>query len=109
MNALVAVAVLPGLVISWLAGFVMRKLAPRWNLVDRPGDRKIHARVTPYGGGIAIWTALVLPLAILQFVLVIMPDDFGSASDAQASGNWFSEAFELLQTHRGGLLERAGD
>jgi UDP-GlcNAc:undecaprenyl-phosphate GlcNAc-1-phosphate transferase len=110
MNVLVALAVLPSLMISWLAGFVMRKLAPRWNLVDRPGDRKIHARVIPYGGGIAIWTALVLPLAILQLVLAIMPDALrASAPDAQTSGSWFSEALELLQTHRGGLLERAGD
>ncbi|HEY2892986.1 MAG TPA: MraY family glycosyltransferase [Pirellulales bacterium] len=110
MSALVALAVLPSLAISLVAGFAMRKLAPRWNLVDPPGDRKIHARVTPYGGGIAIWAALVLPLVILDLALAIMPDALGTSTpDAPQSASWLSQALALLQTHRGGLLERAGD
>jgi UDP-GlcNAc:undecaprenyl-phosphate GlcNAc-1-phosphate transferase len=51
------------LVVSWLAGFVIRRAAPRIGLVDRPAARKVHTRVTPLGGGIAIWLGIVLPLA----------------------------------------------
>src|SRR4051794_36332152 len=42
---------------------VVRRLAPRLGLVDKPGGRKAHARVTPLGGGVAIWLTTVLVLA----------------------------------------------
>jgi UDP-GlcNAc:undecaprenyl-phosphate GlcNAc-1-phosphate transferase len=45
-------------------GRMMRELAPRVGLVDRPGGRKAHARVTPLGGGVAIWLAVVLTLGL---------------------------------------------
>ena len=40
-----------------------RRLAPRLGLVDKPGGRKAHARVTPLGGGVAIWLTMVVVLA----------------------------------------------
>jgi UDP-GlcNAc:undecaprenyl-phosphate GlcNAc-1-phosphate transferase len=41
---------------------LMRWLAPRFGLVDRPGGRKAHKAPTPLGGGLCIWLALVLVL-----------------------------------------------
>ncbi len=41
----------------------MRRLAPRWGLVDAPdAARKVHSRPTPLGGGAAVWFAVVAPL-----------------------------------------------
>ena len=40
----------------------MHWLSPRLGLVDHPGERKIHAAVTPSGGGVAIFLALWLPV-----------------------------------------------
>lgn len=51
------------LLVSWSAGFVIRRAAPRIGLVDHPAARKVHTRVTPLGGGIAIWLGVMLPLA----------------------------------------------
>ncbi|MBX9789567.1 MAG: undecaprenyl/decaprenyl-phosphate alpha-N-acetylglucosaminyl 1-phosphate transferase [Pirellulales bacterium] len=51
------------MLVSWSAGFVIRRAAPRIGLVDHPAARKVHTRVTPLGGGIAIWLGVVLPLA----------------------------------------------
>ncbi|GGO23630.1 glycosyltransferase family 4 protein [Microbispora bryophytorum] len=40
---------------------VLRRLALRWELTDRPGGHKSHRRPTPYLGGIAIMLATVVP------------------------------------------------
>jgi len=51
---------------------VMRQLAPRIGLVDNPatGVYKTHTETTPYGGGVAIWVGVVLPLAAVILWLV---------------------------------------
>jgi UDP-GlcNAc:undecaprenyl-phosphate/decaprenyl-phosphate GlcNAc-1-phosphate transferase len=41
-----------------------RKRCLRLNLVDDPGERKIHDRVMPLAGGYAVLTGILLPLAI---------------------------------------------
>jgi UDP-GlcNAc:undecaprenyl-phosphate GlcNAc-1-phosphate transferase len=45
---------------------LMRRLAPRWGLVDHPSARKVHVTPTPLGGGIGIWAGVVLPIAAAQ-------------------------------------------
>ncbi|WP_440100724.1 MraY family glycosyltransferase [Streptosporangium sp. H16] len=56
----------------------LRRLAIRWNLTDTPGGHKVHARPTPYIGGIAIVTGTVVPslialgLADLQITAIIL-------------------------------------
>ncbi len=47
---------------SLLATLLVRRIAPRFGLVDRPGGRKIHAAPKPLGGGIAIYLAVVAPM-----------------------------------------------
>lgn len=51
-----------GFLLSFGLTYVVRALALRWDFVDKPGGRKVHAKVTPLGGGIAIFWSIVLPL-----------------------------------------------
>ena len=46
--------------ISLVLTAVMRRLAPRLGLVDKPGGRKAHRQPTPFGGGVAIVAATCL-------------------------------------------------
>ncbi|MCI0340382.1 MAG: undecaprenyl/decaprenyl-phosphate alpha-N-acetylglucosaminyl 1-phosphate transferase [Planctomycetales bacterium] len=41
----------------------VRRLAPRWGLVDEPGERKIHQAPTPLGGGLAVGLSVALTIA----------------------------------------------
>jgi UDP-GlcNAc:undecaprenyl-phosphate/decaprenyl-phosphate GlcNAc-1-phosphate transferase len=52
------------LLLSLLAVPPVRRLVWRLDLIDRPRDgaHKSHVRSTPYGGGIAIWFAALVPL-----------------------------------------------
>jgi UDP-GlcNAc:undecaprenyl-phosphate GlcNAc-1-phosphate transferase len=65
----VAGTVLPALAVAWAAAWGVRCLGPRFGLIDRPGKRKIHTAPMPTSGGLAIWLALVLPLAVGQLLL----------------------------------------
>jgi UDP-GlcNAc:undecaprenyl-phosphate GlcNAc-1-phosphate transferase len=58
--------VVPGLVVSAGVTGVMRRLAPRWGLLDQPNARKVHVIPTPLGGGVGILLGVVLPLAAVQ-------------------------------------------
>ena len=63
MLAFIAACVLPSFAVAVVATAALRRWAPRWGLVDQPGPRKVHQQPTPLGGGLAIWLAVVLPLA----------------------------------------------
>jgi len=53
---------------------VVRKLAPRIGLVDRPdGYRKLHRHPTPLGGGVAVFLATALVLA----AVLVLPNPWG--------------------------------
>jgi UDP-GlcNAc:undecaprenyl-phosphate GlcNAc-1-phosphate transferase len=52
-------------VVSWLLNFLLIRWAPRLGLVDHPGPRKVHSRVTPKGGGLAVYAALALSTCLL--------------------------------------------
>lgn len=45
---------------------LMRQLAPRLGLVDRPDTRKVHLRPTPLMGGVALYAGIVAALLIFQ-------------------------------------------
>ena len=49
--------------VSLVTTALMRRLAPRWGLIDHPAARKVHVNPTPLGGGIGIWAGVVLPIA----------------------------------------------
>ncbi len=63
---------LPSLLISLVATALLRRMAPRWGLIDRPAARKVHATPTPLGGGIAIWLGIVVPLLLGLVVAVLV-------------------------------------
>ena len=51
-------------VLTWM----MIRLAPKWGLVDVPSDRRIHEKVIPRAGGIAVWLTLVLGFLALKLI-----------------------------------------
>src|SRR6476659_3929223 len=65
-------AALPSFFVSLGVTALVRRLAPGWGLIDRPAARKVHVTPTPLGGGIAIWLATVLPLAVGLLALALI-------------------------------------
>lgn len=64
---------LPSAIIACSAGYVVRRLAPRLGLIDKPNAaRKVHTTPTPLGGGVAIWLGVLLPFALGQCVLMLV-------------------------------------
>jgi UDP-GlcNAc:undecaprenyl-phosphate/decaprenyl-phosphate GlcNAc-1-phosphate transferase len=94
----VPAALIPSLLISWGAGFAVRRVAPRWRLLDHPAARKVHVSATPLGGGLAIWLAVVLVFALGQLALWLVQQ--GVIPDA-----WLPE---LARIHRQGLQQQTG-
>lgn len=45
---------------AWLLTPLMRRIALRINLVDRPEGRKAHIKVTPLMGGVAVYLSIIL-------------------------------------------------
>ena len=43
------------------------RFAHSWRVFDRPGTRRVHSAPVPRLGGVAIFVALVIPVAVLQF------------------------------------------
>ncbi len=72
MTWLVVGSLLPSLAVALAAGWVARRISPALGLIDHPGERKIHAAPVPTGGGLAIWLAVVLPLAAGQLALGLL-------------------------------------
>jgi UDP-GlcNAc:undecaprenyl-phosphate GlcNAc-1-phosphate transferase len=100
--------------VSWTLGFAMRRLAPRWGLVDHPGRRKVHERATPFGGGVAIWAGVVLPLAVAQALLSQWAERYRrdpdqARLDATLWGEWASRVADFVEPHLSGLADQAGD
>lgn len=62
----------PSFLISFLATAAMRKLAPKWGLIDQPAQRKVHANPTPLGGGVGIWLGVIVPIAIAQLCVLMI-------------------------------------
>jgi UDP-GlcNAc:undecaprenyl-phosphate GlcNAc-1-phosphate transferase len=98
-------ASLPSLLVSLIVAYMIRRWAPRWGLVDRPGHRKVHAAPTPLGGGLAIFTGIVLPLACGYVLLLAQPSwlHLPGLVAAQAAGI-LSQAPKLWFLLGGGLV-----
>ena len=69
----VAGTILPSMLISWLVVWWVRRRAPTWGLVDQPGSRKVHHTPTPMGGGLGIWSGVVLSF-LLGYILLRLVD-----------------------------------
>ena len=60
--------------VAFVTTWLMRGLAPRWELIDKPAARKVHRVPTPLGGGIGIWAGVIVPLAVVQILLLQSPE-----------------------------------
>lgn len=82
-------------VLSLMFSAVVRRVAPRFGLVDNPGGRKAHRAPTPLGGGVAFWLATVTTLGVCAGVAWLgraaLPPDLAGLAD----GAW-SKAWQLL-------------
>ncbi|MGH7192180.1 MAG: MraY family glycosyltransferase, partial [Candidatus Saccharimonadales bacterium] len=94
---------MPSLVVSGVAAAAVRRWAPRWGLVDRPGRRKVHSTTTPLGGGLALWLGLVLPLAAGHLVLANATE--AAPGKYVLPGGWTLSP--LVAEHVGGLKQQA--
>ena len=54
---------------SFLMTAIMRGLAPRFGLIDKPAARKVHTTPTPLGGGVGIVAGVLIPLLSVQALL----------------------------------------
>ena len=98
---------LPSFLLSWLSGYVVRRLAPKLGLLDHPGQRKIHAHPIPLGGGVAIWLGVVTPLAGgYAYLLARRWGQQGIKVFAWATS---LEVPDFAVPHLPGLLEKAPD
>jgi UDP-GlcNAc:undecaprenyl-phosphate GlcNAc-1-phosphate transferase len=77
-------------------------LAPRLGFVDRPGGRKLHTVAKPLGGGVALYVAVLLPVAAGMLVAGTalgdrLPDRLRETIDvAGMAAKWRPLFFQLL-------------
>jgi UDP-GlcNAc:undecaprenyl-phosphate/decaprenyl-phosphate GlcNAc-1-phosphate transferase len=65
---ILAIVCIVPLLLSGLMTALLIRWAPRLGLVDYPAARKVHTRPTPKGGGLAIYFAVVIAIALTAFV-----------------------------------------
>ncbi len=94
----VIACLVPAFLISFLATAAMRKLAPRWGLIDQPAQRKVHTNPTPLGGGVGIWLGVIVPIAVAQLTVLIIVK-------SGATPTWIPQE---LVPHLEGVLYRSG-
>lgn len=110
MSWLVVGALLPSALVSWLMVHVVRRRAVAWGLVDEPGERKVHSRTTPLGGGLGIWLGVILPLAVGQLLLWLVSASRGAAPDLglPVAGLRGMDLPAVVETHLAGLWAQSG-
>lgn len=73
MTLFVLACLVPTIALGWAFCWLVRKLAPRYGLIDQPaGGHKTHRDATPLGGGIAVWLSLLFVLALAQVFLLLV-------------------------------------
>ncbi len=55
--------------LSFFLTFLALKLAPKVGFYDQPGERKIHDKPIPYGGGVAIFLSIFLVLGSIALYI----------------------------------------
>ena len=100
-----AYAIGASFVLSLALTGAMRSLARRWNIMDQPGERKMHSKPMPLLGGVAIW----LTFYIMIFGHLLAAIAFGHHSSEWIEGNVVSFlrenlVFKLAGIFAGGLV-----
>jgi UDP-GlcNAc:undecaprenyl-phosphate GlcNAc-1-phosphate transferase len=93
---------IPSMTVCFAAAFAVRRWGSRFGLVDRPGQRKIHAVPMPTAGGLAIWLGIVLPLAVGQVAL------WGLAGSSSSLSALPFSLPAFVGPHVSGLLHQSG-
>ena len=102
MVLLILACVASGFVVSCLATWGMRWLAPRVGLIDQPNAaRKVHVTPTPLGGGLGVLAGVLLPL--LAGGLLAWAVASGTLSGDWLPAGW-SEHVAGAMSKRGPLL-----
>jgi len=109
MLIFVAACFLPALLVATLSTAAMRKVAPKFNLIDRPAARKVHRAPTPLGGGVAIVAGVVLPLALAYWglLLLVRNPQLQPPGFAAIGVNWqgaLDQSYKLWAILGGGLV-----
>lgn len=65
-----------GAAITWLLGFLVIKLALRFQFLDQPGGRKAHQTAIPYGGGLMIFLGCMLQSLLCLLVFFSFRESF---------------------------------
>jgi UDP-GlcNAc:undecaprenyl-phosphate/decaprenyl-phosphate GlcNAc-1-phosphate transferase len=73
-------------VLSWVTTLAMKRVAPRFGFVDKPGHRKIHKAPTPLGGGVAIFLGFALPMLAVVAACHVVTFPPGSVEAHYAGG-----------------------
>ena len=60
-------------VASWLLTFPARHLATEIGYVAQPDDRKVHQRITPQAGGVAMFVAMLVAWAVAASIPALAP------------------------------------
>ena len=58
---------------TYLIMFPVARLADRYGLVAEPDERHIHAKVTPYGGGVAMFLAFLIAMMVASLLAPMRP------------------------------------
>jgi UDP-GlcNAc:undecaprenyl-phosphate/decaprenyl-phosphate GlcNAc-1-phosphate transferase len=61
---LAAMLSVPSLVISLICVAIVKRMAARIGLLDKPNARKVHTTPIPLGGGLGVWAGLVVTFAV---------------------------------------------
>jgi len=91
-------AALPPLIITWIATWLARSLAPRWGLIDRPAARKVHLVPTPLGGGVAIWFGVIATFGMASLAVWFVA----------SRPDWQEQLPEFARPHLAGVVSRLG-
>lgn len=63
--------------LAWVGGWLVRRYAKDFGLVDRPdGGRHRHARPMPLAGGVAAWVAMACVAAVFWFAAPALVSEF---------------------------------
>jgi UDP-GlcNAc:undecaprenyl-phosphate GlcNAc-1-phosphate transferase len=103
MTGFILATLIPACLLAGMLCQGVRQLAPKWGLVDRPGERKIHTQPIPLGGGVALWAAVTLPLLGVVILAWLLPTTLTTILPTD------SQLAQLWATHLGGLQQQTFD
>lgn len=89
--------------ISWATCLLIKKIAPRVGLVDKPGFRKIHETPIPTGGGLGVWLGVLVPIAVITLAALGY-----NVEKETILGVSLARFPQFVATHIGGVAARLG-